>query len=405
MNRDNLESLSSSLSSHPGREVGITVGVESYRGKLRLRIPARVLGREKYVYTKLDDTPDGRKLAQKQAWSIEEDIVAGTLDPTLDRYKPTAPSYLQLVSPLLDLGQLWQLYTEHRRLHVSETTLKLNYARVSSHIDKLPTRGLDRAVDIREHLLQHTSPYCAKRIITQLNACCRWGVESGHIKANPFSGMAEKIRVVMDDENIDPFNIAERDAIIQAFSEHPTYHHYTNFVRFLFATGCRPSEGVGLLWNHISKDCRVVTFSEAVVNVSSAKVRKDCKTHKSRRFPCNQQLQELLLSIRPDNYAPDMIVFPALTGGEINTHTFTALCWKGTISRGEYQEGMVTRLVREGKVERYRPPFNCRHTFISMAIEAGITAPQVAKWCGNSAEIVMKHYAGTIRSVQVPEFR
>ncbi len=39
-----------------------------------------------------------------------------------------------------------------------------------------------------------------------------------------------------------------------------------------------------------------------------------------------------------------------------------------------------------------------------MALEAGVTVTQVAKWVGNSPEIVMKHYAGTIRQVHVPEF-
>jgi hypothetical protein len=39
-----------------------------------------------------------------------------------------------------------------------------------------------------------------------------------------------------------------------------------------------------------------------------------------------------------------------------------------------------------------------------MALEKGVTVVQVAKWVGNSPEIIMKHYAGTIRQIQVPEF-
>jgi len=60
--------------------------------------------------------------------------------------------------------------------------------------------------------------------------------------------------------------------------------------------------------------------------------------------------------------------------------------------------------VRAGKVERYRPQYNTRHTLIAQCIEAGVSPVQVAKWVGNSPEIIMTHYAGTLRRVQVPEF-
>lgn len=385
-----------------GRSLNI-VGVEVRRNKLRLWIPAKVLGdKGRYISTPYGDTSDGWREARRLVLFIEDDLEAGTFDPTLERYRINRFSHLQVVKPALDLAQLWEHYIEHRKPLVSETTFKLNYARVSSHIVKLPYKSLERAVDVRDYLIQHNSPYTSKRILTQLNACCRWGVEAKHIKVNPFEGMAEKVKVVQDDEDINPFSQAERDAIIKGFEEHPIYKHYAPFVRFLFYTGCRTSEAVGLLWKHIDSDCRVITFSEAVVNVSSSKIRKTTKTGKSRRFPCNPMMQEFLLSIRPENYSPDTIVFPSLSGGVINAHTFSALCWKGTTIRGMYQDGIVSKLVKEGVVERYRPVFNTRHTFITMALEAGISTPQVAKWVGNSPEIIMKHYAGTISTVQVP---
>lgn len=157
-------------------------------------------------------------------------------------------------------------------------------------------------------------------------------------------------------------------------------------------------------WKHINNNCSPITFSEAVVCVSSQKIRKDTKTHKARKFPCNASLQRLLQSIKPENCDPEALVFPSLTGKEINAHTFNAMCWKGTKVHGKYQEGIVTRLVREGKVERYRPQYNTRHTFITQCIEAGVSPVQVAKWVGNSPEIIMTHYVGTLRRVQVPDF-
>jgi hypothetical protein len=58
---------------------------------------------------------------------------------------------------------------------------------------------------------------------------------------------------------------------------------------------------------------------------------------------------------------------------------------------------VVENLVKDEKVKQYLPQYNCRHTFIKTTLEAGVTVVQVAKWAGNSPEIIMKHYAGTTR--------
>jgi integrase len=97
-----------------------------------------------------------------------------------------------------------------------------------------------------------------------IRACCNWAVEEGLIEANPFLGM--KIRVpkgLSEDEDINPFTKAERDLLIATFAEDRYYSHYTNYVRFLFFTGARPSEVIGLQWKHVTKS--VIKFRPAVV--------------------------------------------------------------------------------------------------------------------------------------------
>ncbi|MFB2922383.1 MULTISPECIES: tyrosine-type recombinase/integrase [Aerosakkonema] len=377
----------------------------------RLQIRFSYMEKRHYFSLEVADTQQGRKLAEEKASEIELDILNGCFDSTLAKYKPKSHLVLLKTEEMQDrenaigLVQLWDKYTEYRKPQIAETTLKLNYQRIASHIKKIPFQQVSDATAIRDYLLEHNSAYTTKQIITQLNACCKWACESSLIRENPFKGMPEKIKLGEDKEkDIDPFTPAERDAIIQAFEQHPTYNHYAPFVRFLFATGCRTSEAVALQWKHINDRCSQITFSEAVVCVSSQKIRKDTKTHKSRKFPCNAQLQKLLQAIKLQNCEPEALVFPSLTGKEINAHTFNAMCWKGTKVHGKYQEGIVTCLVKEGKVERYRPQYNTRHTFITQCIEAGVSPVQIAKWVGNSPEIIMTHYAGTLRQVQVPEF-
>lgn len=379
-----------------------SIGVESFQGRLRLRLPRQIYsGKQKYLTLGLADTPENRKEAEAKAWQIEKDIKACYFDPTLAKYKPqTHLTVVEAIKPAITLSELWDKYTEYRKPQIAETTLRIQYAAVRNHIAKLPTKDLKDAIKIRDFLVANLSNDAARRTLTQLSACCEWACESSLLSNNPFQGMAKKIQVVKDEtDTIDPFTAEERDTIIEAFEQHPCYSYYAPFVKFLFMTGCRTGEAVGLQWKHISPDCKTITFCESVS--SQLKIRKDCKTHKTRKFPCNEPLRALLLSIKPNNYDPESLVFPSKRGGVIRSGHFIDNAWKGRSDRGD---GIVMQLAKEGKITRYRTQYNTRHTFITQCLEAGVSVVQVAKWAGNSAEIIMKHYAGTTRQVQVPEF-
>ncbi len=94
--------------------------------------------------------------------------------------------------------------------------------------------------------------------------------------------MASKIKVAESEEDkIDPFNQAEIAAIVQGFEADKYFNHYTPFVKFLFMTGCRTSEAVGLQWKHVSGDLTTIHFEEAVVDGH----RKGPKTRGSLWIP------------------------------------------------------------------------------------------------------------------------
>ena len=388
------------------------VVIENFRNKLRLRLPGAITGsKNRYISTGLQATLENWKKLQIKALEIEEDIVTGHFDSTLAKYKP--PSHLSLVKPvdkpqsIPRVAELWELYTDYKSKLIEATTIKATYKRVKNIIALFPSNDLKDAVVIRDWLLANKSTYTAKLALSHISGCCEWAVESNLIASNPFTKMAQTIKVSRtqetDGEDIDPFTAQERDAIIEAFENNRYYKHYTNFVRFLFMTGCRTGEAIALKWKHINPEMTQITFSESFSSHFS--VRKDTKNHKSRKFPINAQLKALLESIKPKTGNTEDLVFPSPTGREIDGHNFLNRAWKGYKNRhGNQVDGIVTQLVKEGKVERYRCQYNTRHTFITMALESNVSVPQVAKWVGNTPEIIMKHYAGTLRQVQVPEF-
>ncbi|ACC79503.1 site-specific integrase [Nostoc punctiforme] len=386
------------------------VGVEEFRGKLRLRLPRSVTpgGKQTFISTGLDANEINRRRVDSVANWIEEEIITGQLDPTLERYKEKLESYkkplLTLVSPRTpqtDLMELWEQYCAYMKPQLAATTYRRDYARkYTNHIKGLPTKDLTQAIAIRDHLLTQLSPNAAKRVLTYLAACCKWAMGSGLAKDNPFAGMSEDIKLPKHDSDaIDPFSKQEMNNIIQAFET--TRAHYAPFVKFLFWTGCRTGEAIALQWKHINPECTQINFCESYD--SQLNIRKGTKTGKARKFPCNTQVRELLLSIRPQDINLESQVFTSPTGGIISNTRFSTQVWKGGRTSNKNYNGVMQGLLDAGEIERYRCPYNTRHTFITLMLEQGLTVSTVAKLVGNSPEIILKHYAGNTVPLNLPE--
>lgn len=386
-----------------------TVSVEAFQGRLRLRLPRQLYdGKQKYLTLGLPDTSEHRRIAELKAAEIEKDILFERFDHSLNKYKPNQQhkpvlTIVQSITPKVKLSDLWEQYVNYKSKFVQETTVKSTYRRVGNCIKEMTITNYNDANEVRVWLLENKTVNTTKRILTHISACCDWAVDTNRITNNPYNNMAGKIKSPnVEYDNIEPFTTQERDAIIAAFEEDKYYSYYAPFVKFLFLTGCRTGEAIGLQWLHINNDCSVITFSESYN--SQHKIRKDTKNHKVRKFPCNSTLQSFLLSIRPDPYTPDEPVFKSKTGGYIDGNDFNNRAWRGyKNNHGNQTVGIVTRLVNEGIVEKYRPQYNTRHTFISMMLESGVSVQQTAKWVGNSTEIIVRYYAGTVSQIQVPD--
>lgn len=349
------------------------------RGRtLALQLPRYLFnGTQKYIYLSIPDTPANRQAALSRAQIISSDIAFDRFDYSLERYKPTA---LSLDS--LSLNELWEKYTQIKQKTLAHSTIDRDFKRVASHLKKLPNDNLKNAKKIRKHLIENLSAAAAKRVLMYCSACCDWAVQEDLIKFNPFKDLPS-IKAPKS-KSIDPFTKSERDRIIAAFESDRYYSYYANFVKFLFLTGCRTSEAIGLQWKHISPDLEVITFSEAVVN----KQRKGTKTGIIRRFPVNAQLRKLLLSIKPNDSKPESLVFPSPKGLTIDSHNFLNKAWKGVLKNLPI---------------RYRCQYNTRHTFITLCMDEGVKLNQLAVWVGNSPETILNHYAGLVREQEVPE--
>jgi integrase len=372
------------------------------RGQMiSLVLPRAYCGKIKFFALGISNNPENRKFAELKAKQIEVDYISGQFDSSLSKYKPleAQPLIPRQFMENVTFGEIYQKYINSRSNTVSPTTWKSTYLNTLNYLNKCPHKLLYEALKLKDWAISNQTPDAARRILMQINAACNWAVERDLIKINPFLGKT-KIKGKKSKPKIHPFSIDEKQTILTAFEESDKFNYLLPLVKFFFLTGCRTSEAIGLRWKNVKTDCSSISFEEAIVLAKGGAQRKQgTKQSPQRDFPCNRQLQSLLLAIKPSKVVGSASIFLRPDGSAI-THQDLRTAWYGKCA----VLGIVKQLAVEGAIDGYRPQYNTRHTMISQCLEAGISPIQIAQWVGNSAEIIFRNYAGIINRVSVPEF-
>ena len=374
-----------------------SVSVQSVRG--RLRLCWRFQGKRYWLALGYPDKVGHRKIAELKAAEIEADILYGRFDPAnIEKYRSaggtqnaekSTPDYVSLRS-------VWTGFVEWKRSQCSPSTMRSDYRNYSRHVNKFPTDNIYEGVEIQRFLLKRvrkgeTTIGSVKRLLVALNDMGNWAIRQGLIEYNAFAGMSKEIRVPksVGEEYIDPFTAEERNAIIQGFKEHRYYRHYAPLVEFMFRCGCRPSEALGLTWRQVGPGYATILFDQALVEGEDGlEIKQGLKTQERRQIRLSESMQKLLKNHRPLKWEPDDLVFPAPRGGFITFQNFANRGWT---------------VILQGCGLTYRNPYQTRHTFITLALQGGMNAKDVAKLVGNSAEMIHRHYLGVSRDLRLPE--
>ncbi|WP_052049537.1 site-specific integrase [Leptolyngbya sp. KIOST-1] len=196
-----------------------------------------------------------------------------------------------------------------------------------------------------------------------------------------------------------PFTLDEMQAICSQFKafyvyaqgSHSQCENYYYLVLFLFATGCRMGEIVGLKAKHFNLANGTVEISESLSPKSaydSARIQKSTKTGSVRVLPLPDFLLEIFSRILAGK-KPDEYVFLGPQGEPVNQKNFTRRIWP---------------VVLNGLGIEYRVPYAGRHTVASMAIEQGIPLTGIAYLMGHSdTTMVMKQYGHMINRPNLPD--
>jgi integrase len=333
-------------------------------------------GEQKYLSLKLPDTKANRAHAEGIIRQMEWDYLQGKLDLTYAKYFPQN----QVKDSSLSIKDLWIEHCLYKSKNLKPATIHYLTKGIGRHIARCPHQQIDLALDVRDWLLSQTTPDMARRVIVCLASAVKWGIKHQKvtIAINPFTDMADDIRIEKDRPTPNAFSSEERGQIIDAFEHSPNYRHYCALVKFWFLTGCRPSEGIGLEWEQISQDCSQILFDRSIVKVNGQIVKnRRSKTNRKRNFNCQEELQSLLKDLKLNRDRNISLVFPSKSGKPIDYINFSRRAWRKTVSP---------------LINRHSTPYNCRDTFITDQISKGVAIAVIASWCDNSVEIIEKYY-------------
>jgi integrase len=256
---------------------------------------------------------------------------------------------------------------------VSVTTLdkyKATLNQLKRYSSKLSVKSItsNEAKKFAAYLKPLYVPIVLKERIGLLRACWEWA----KLPYNPWTDVRIKVPPIQPPK---PFTPNEIRQILAQFKS----QHYYSYVLFLFSTGCRTSEAIGLRWGHICGDR--IWIGESLTKG----VRKSTKTNRARTIPIPTTLKPHL--IRPHNSGDDDLVFTTPTGCPIDDNNFCNRYWKPAL---------------EAAGVPYRRPYNTRHSFISNCLQQGLSPVEIASLTGHQLETLYTHYAGLVSKPQIP---
>ena len=324
---------------------------------------------------------------------IQNDILAGNFDPTLEKYRHKSCGQIALEKvqrQKIHWLEIWDDFVKSLKLPAN--TAADHYACVRAMF----VRAGNPIITDVEWLATRTdlSASTFNRRVSMLQKCVAWAIDKKIIVKNPLAEIEARSQTLTEEYQAEakkkPFSGEEVTKIIEYFyQKHPTY---APFVEFLLFSGVRTGEAVGLRWQDVDLERRTIAIEQSISRKRGGykKIAKRPKTLQSRRqLKMSVRIYELFLKIQSKSNLETDLVFKSPQGCAIDHGNFRTSYWTPALKN----LGIA-----------YRKPYATRHTLLSEAIEAGLTVPQVAAIAGHKdGRMILQHYGRVINQVQLPD--
>jgi integrase len=376
-----------------------TVSISKADGRIRLRwrYQGQRYSLNLFHYNKANISP-----AKRIALQMEDDMLNGNFDSTLNKYKNSdngqSPLQLPIQKPAKETGTLKQAIEGTKTIvQFFEEWTRL-YRQRDCEVDKhyyALRNNIKRWGDFDENNVLtklNTETYSAKTYnerLTMLNAFSRWLIKVKIWPYNPFEDVTRrKVKKVINTSR-KPFTVDEIKKILNAIKNDTycpknsrfTHSYYYPFIYFIFKTGVRNAEAVGLRVSNVNVTNKSITIKEVMARTmkgtnAAQRVRKETKNGKVRLLPLTADLYKVLKPLI-EGKDEDGLVFISPKGLAIDDRMFHRRIFRPVLKALQIQ---------------YRVLYACRHTFNSRCIDAGMTPVMTAFLMGNNPETALRNY-------------
>ena len=320
--------------------------------------------------------------ARKIALQIEMDIANDIFDTSLKDYQNESEIIPEVKKTVVAHFEEWT-----SDIKQMDCELHTNYNSLRNMLKKW---GSIEQSNILKKLNAET--FCAgtyNRRLHMLKEFVKWLVKKGIWASNPLEDINSK-RVIREKQvKRKPFSEIEIKSILNAFkndeftpkSSSFKHSHYYPFIYFIFKTGVRNAEAIGLRASSVDPKTKRIYIKEVLARSlkgtsSLQRIRKETKNGKERVLPMNQDLLNILKPLLAGK-KPDDLVFQSQRGLSIDDNNFQKRIFKKVLK----DLGIPERVL-----------YACRHTFGSRCIDSGITPIMTAFLMGNNPETALKNY-------------
>ena len=322
---------------------------------------------------KLQPTPANLEKASNHRLDIIDSINQGTFD-----YAVTFPSSkrAQLFGQENELTVQAYLETwiDGMQPFLKASTHK-NYVKIVNNrlipaLGKYKLRLLTLKIVKEFALTIEGSPKTVGNIISPLRTALADAVDDELIEFSPIENWKirrRKQQAAIKTDNIDPFDAAERAAILDALS---SQSQHQNLVQFWFWTGLRTSELCALDWSDIDFVNSKASINKALTQ--AARQSEEPKTTAGNRIvdlpdPAIEALKRQKL-------------ITWLKNEEVFQNERTQERWSGD---QPIRKTMWAHAIKRAGV-RYRYPYQCRHSIATMMLNAGEPIQWIANQLGHT---------------------
>ena len=324
--------------------------------------------------------------ARKVRLSIEQDMATDRFDQSLVQYIGDTEKRSKVEKTIVAYFE--ECVSNYKQMDCDKHT---NYNSTRGMLIKW---GDIQEGNIQKKLSQLTNAAVTyNRRLTILKSFAKWLVKKGVWTANPLEDINPKKVKKAKLPKRAPFTVEEIHLILEAIKNDIytpkcssyKHSHYYPFIYFLFKTGVRNAEAIGLRVSSIDVKKKQIHIKEVLARTLKSsstenRVRKETKNGKERILPLTPDLYEVLKAVIKGK-KQDELVFLSPKGKSIDDHNFQNRVFKKVLN----ELGISERVL-----------YACRHTFGSRCIDAGITPVMTAFLMGNNPETALRNYTHQI---------